>query len=252
MPTALILGGSGKVARIVARQLAARGDTVYSVIRKPEQQASLQELGAKPILQSIEDSSVEDFTNTFKKYNPDVIIWSAGAAGQGGPERTRKVDYESAVKTFDAAAAAGIKRYIMVSGIDMRDRENKPIPEWYNDADKKTSDGFWNSIGVYCKAKFDADKDLVTRNGERGLKYTIVRPCLLTEDAGTGKILVGKVPGIISGKIAREDVASVVVASLDNDATIGKVFDLAGGEEDIKAAVSRVGTENIDNFEGFY
>ena len=35
-----------------------------------------------------------------------------------------------AVKVFDATAAAGVKRFIIVSAVDIRDRENKPAPEW--------------------------------------------------------------------------------------------------------------------------
>lgn len=35
-----------------------------------------------------------------------------------------------AIKVFDATAAAGVKRFIIVSAVDIRDRENKPTPEW--------------------------------------------------------------------------------------------------------------------------
>lgn len=35
-----------------------------------------------------------------------------------------------AVKVFDATAAAGVKRFIIVSAVDIRDRENKHTPAW--------------------------------------------------------------------------------------------------------------------------
>lgn len=92
MPTALILGGSGKVARHLTTKLAASSYTIHSIIRNPAQIPDLEGLGAKPIIQSIEDSSVDELAATIKKANPDVVIWSAGAGG-GNPERTKTVDH---------------------------------------------------------------------------------------------------------------------------------------------------------------
>lgn len=56
------------------------------------------------------------------------MYFSAGAGGQGGEERTKKVDYEGAVKTFDAIEGVeGPKpRLILVSAIDVRDPEKIP------------------------------------------------------------------------------------------------------------------------------
>merc|ERR1712137_389844 len=97
------------------------------------------------------------------------IIWSAGAGG-GSPERTRAVDRDGAIKCMDAAAKAGVKRFVMVSAVDVRDREGKPEPEWYDDGDRERSDGAWKAIGAYYEAKLAADKSLVTENGRRGLE----------------------------------------------------------------------------------
>lgn len=77
-----------------------------------------------------------------------------------------------AIKAFDAMAEAGFKgHFIMVSALDMRDRENKPVPEWYNENDMARSDRVWGSIGNYMRAKLAADKDLRVNNGKRDLKY---------------------------------------------------------------------------------
>jgi len=75
---------------------------------------------------------------------------------------------------MDATAQAGVKRYVIVSAVDVRDRENRPEPEWYNDADRRRSEGVWRAIGVYMWAKLAADRSLVVENGRRGLEYTIV------------------------------------------------------------------------------
>jgi hypothetical protein len=75
---------------------------------------------------SLEDSPVGDFSAAFEGQN--VVYFSAGAGGSGGDERTKKVDYEGAVKVFDAIE--GVKgpkpRLITVSSIDVRDPEKVP------------------------------------------------------------------------------------------------------------------------------
>lgn len=187
MPTTLIFGGSGKVARHLTRILTSQANpthTVYSVIRKTEQVPDLESLGAKPVVQSIEASSVPDLSKTIASLKPDYVVWSAGAGG-GNPERTKAVDNEGAIKCMDAVAAAGVKRYIVVSATDVRDRENKPVPSWYGPGDKDRSDKVWGAIGPYMGAKLAADKELRTGNVKRNLDYTIVRPGGLSMDVST-------------------------------------------------------------------
>ncbi|KAK3074224.1 hypothetical protein LTR53_003511 [Teratosphaeriaceae sp. CCFEE 6253] len=237
----VLFGGSGKVARHITRLLAAEGHNVHSVIRNPEQKADVEELGGKPVIQSIEDASVDDMANTITQAKATTVIWSAGA-GAGSPERTRAVDHEGAIKSMDATAKAGVKRYIIVSAVDVRDRERRPEPEWYNDSDRERSNKVWAAIGPYMQAKFAADRSLVTENGRRGLEYTIVRPGGLSNEAGKGKIEAGKVH--LDAMIPREDVASVVVECLKNDGTKGLAFDCVGGAE--------VAKEKTDTFGGRY
>jgi hypothetical protein len=74
---------------------------------------------------------VSTFTAAFEETKADVVVFSAGAGGKGGEERTKAVDYEGAVKVFDAIeGVSGSKpRLILVSAIDIRD-ESK-VPEHY-------------------------------------------------------------------------------------------------------------------------
>ncbi|KAG9900317.1 NAD(P)-binding protein, partial [Aureobasidium melanogenum] len=238
-----------KVARHLTTKLVASSYTVHSVIRKESQIPELEALGSKPIVQSIEKSSVNDLAATIKKHSPNVVIWSAGAGG-GSPERTKAVDHEGAIKVFDATAAAGVKRFIIVSAVDIRDRGNKPTPEWYNDDDNAVSKRMWGAIGVYCEAKLAADRDLVTQNSRRKLDYTIVRPGSLNTDKGSGKVAAGKVH--LSNSVSREDIAEVIVQCIKNPSTIGLAFDVVGGETSIPQAIEEVASQKIDTFEGHY
>ena len=151
---------------------------------------------------------------------------------------------------MDATAQAGVKRYIIVSAIDVRDRQNKPEPEWYSDADRERSNRVWNAIGAYMEAKLAADRSLVTENHRRKLEYTIVRPTGLSDDAGKGTIDAGKVH--INQLISREDVAGVVVECMKQDGTKGLAIDCVGGDVPIADAIARVAKDRVDSFEGRY
>jgi nucleoside-diphosphate-sugar epimerase len=165
----------------------------------------------------------------------------------GSAERTDKVDREGAIKSMDACALAGVKRYIIVSATDVRDR-NKTAPSWYNDGDRSISDRTWGAIGAYMAAKLAADKDLVENNGRRKLDYTIVRPGALGEGEGTSQVSAGKIH--FGQKIPRNDVARVVAEVLKNDGTIGLVFDVVGGETPIPEAIQKVAEDKTNTFEG--
>jgi len=161
---------------------------------------------------------------------------------------------------MDALALAakengGTKRFVMVSAVDVRDRDAKPAPDWYTDDDKARSDKTWGAIGAYMLAKLAADRSLVTSNKERGLEYTIIRPSGLTEEKGSGKVAVGRVG--CTRSVSREDVAAVLVPVIDRPETAGFAFDVVGGEGvsdevGVEEAVEKVVKEGIDTFEGFY
>lgn len=124
-----------QVALKLARLLSAAHKTVHSVIRNESQSEEIREAGAQPVVLSLEDDDVQKFTKQFVDSAADVVYFSAGAGGKGGAERTRKVDYEGALKIFDAIErvekSGGKKnpRLILVSAIDIRNPDK--VPEHY-------------------------------------------------------------------------------------------------------------------------
>jgi NAD(P)H-binding len=113
--------------RLAKCLLSSPTHSVTSIIRDPAHEQDIKDISATPLLLSLEDASVADFSNVFKEY--DVVYFSAGAGGKGGEERTKKVDYEGAVKIFDAieGVEGPIKpRLILLSAIDVRDPEKIP------------------------------------------------------------------------------------------------------------------------------
>lgn len=84
-PRVLLLGGHGKVALHLTPLLLARSWNVTSVIRNPEHEKEILDLGhgqkgkLDVLLSSLEDVKSEaDARKILDKVSPDYVIWSAG------------------------------------------------------------------------------------------------------------------------------------------------------------------------------
>ncbi len=207
-----IVGGHGKIAMRLAKILSERGDNPRGIIRKTEQADDLEKIGCEPIVLDIEN--VDDIDDAFA--GADAIVFAAGAGPGSGPARKLTVDYGGAVKSAEAAIAMEIRRFVIVSAIGANHPES-----WSGE------------MKPYYEAKADADKFVA----ESGLDYTIVRPGGLTGDPGTGKVEAAEELGR-SGQIPRDDVALVLAEVLGADNTIGKAFDLLGGERPVAEAIA--------------
>jgi nucleoside-diphosphate-sugar epimerase len=127
--TVVIVGGHGNVALHLAKQLSSTHHKVLSIIRDSSHEADITATGASALLVSLENDPKEAFTTLFEGHGADVVVFSAGAGGKGGEERTKRVDYEGAVKIFDAIDGCGEgkrPRLILVSAVDIRDPDKIP------------------------------------------------------------------------------------------------------------------------------
>jgi uncharacterized protein YbjT (DUF2867 family) len=208
----VVVGGHGKIGLRLLRLLAERGDRARGLIRNPDHAADLEAVGVEPVLCDLE---AEDADVAGAVAGAGAIVFAAGAGPGSGAERKRTVDLGGALKSIEAAKASGAGRFVIVSSMGADD----PPP-----GDEV--------FAVYLRAKADADRAVA----DSGLDYTIVRPGRLTDDRGTGRIEAGPHLGR-RGQIPRDDVAAVLLATLDEPATIGKTFEVLGGDMEIAAAL---------------
>jgi uncharacterized protein YbjT (DUF2867 family) len=206
----IVAGGHGQIALKLLGLLAERGDRSRGLIRNPDHAADLEAVGAEAV---VCDMEAEDDLAPFVE-GADAVVFAAGAGPGSGAERKRTVDLGAAVKLIDAARAAGIRRYVMLSAIS----SGRP-------------DRWSEQMRPYYEAKTEADE----RVAASGLDHTIVRPGALTDDAGTGRVSVGDDLG--SGSVSRDDVAATLAAVLATDSTIGVAFDLLEGDTPVDEAV---------------
>jgi uncharacterized protein YbjT (DUF2867 family) len=206
----VVAGGHGNVGLRLLRLLAEGGHRGRGLIRNPDHEADLREVGAEPVVCDIE--ALEDISDCCE--GADAVVFAAGAGPGSGPERKRTVDYAGAVKLIEAAKKNGTDRYVIVSAI------SAGRPEEWSD-----------QMRPYYEAKRDADQAVL----ESGLSYTVVRPGGLTDDSGTGLVKLGT--DLEGGEIPREDVAATLLAVLETPSTVGKTFEMVSGDTPIEEAI---------------
>lgn len=214
----VIAGGHGQIALRLERLLAKRGDEVAGIIRRPEQAGDVLAAGAEPVVCDLESASVEDVARHME--GADAAVFAAGAGPGSGIERKDTVDRGAAAVFADAAEAAGVRRFLVVSSMG---------------ADREPPEGTDPVFAAYLRAKGAADADVRAR---AGLDWTILRPGRLTNDPGTGLVALADATG--RGEVTRDDVAAVLVALLDEPGTVGRTLELIAGEVPVEDAVRAV------------
>lgn len=209
----VVIGGHGKIALLLQRLLTQRGHEVTAAFRNPEHTAEVAASGAHAVVADVETMDTEQITELLS--GADAVVWSAGAGG-GDPQRTYAVDRDAAIRSMDAAAAAGVPRYVMVS---------------YLRSGRDTV-GEQDSFYPYADAKAAADDYL------RGtdLRWTILGPGRLTLEPPTGTVTVGD--EVTRGDVSRANVAEVAAQVLERTDLDSVTVNFVDGDAPIDTALN--------------
>ena len=211
----VIAGGHGKIALLLERALAMRGDAAVGLVRNADHVADVRGTGADAVVCDLERTTVDDLAAVLA--GAHAVVFAAGAGPGSGIPRKDTVDRAAAVLLADAAEAAGVRRYVQVSAMGV-DSARQAGPD--------------DVFGAYLVAKKAAEDDLRARP----LDWTILRPGRLTDDPPAGTVRLAR--HVERGAVSRADVAAVLVALLDAPATAGQVLELVGGDTPIADAVA--------------
>src|SRR5450755_1717072 len=214
----VIAGGHGKIALLLERLLAERGDQAVGLIRNPAHAAEVHEAGAEAVVRDLEAASAEDVAVLLS--GADAVVFAAGAGPGSGAARKDSVDRAACVLLAEAAARAGVRRFVQVSSMGAG---QPPEPG---------GDEVW---AAYITAKTAAEDDLRSRD----LDWTILRPGGLTDAARTGRVRLAP-PPVPRGTIPRADVAAVITALLDEPGSRHQTLELVSGDTPIAAAVGAI------------
>ncbi|MFF8830670.1 SDR family oxidoreductase [Streptomyces sp. NPDC015131] len=212
----VIAGGHGQIALRLERLLSAGGHEVAGVIRNPEQEDALREAGAEPVVLDLESATEEALAEVLA--GAGAVVFAAGAGPGSEVGRKDTVDRGAAVLCADAAERAGVRRYVVVSAMGA-------------DAGREGDEVF----DAYLRAKGAADDHV---RAKRGLDWTILKPGILTNDAGTGLVRLEAETG--RGPVPRDDVAAVLAELVETPATAGLTLELVSGSVPVTVAVKAV------------
>lgn len=213
----VIAGGHGKIALRLARLLAARGDTVRSLIRDSDHAHDVRATGAEPVLCDLERATAEEVTGHIA--GADAVVFAAGAGPGSGAARKDTVDRAASVLLADAAERAGVRTFLQISAMGVDD---PPSPD---------RGEVW---AAYIRAKKEAEDDLRARDG---LDWLILRPGRLTDAPGTGAVRLAA-PYVGHEEVTRDDVAAVIAALLRAPDVRRRVLELIGGDTPVDEAVA--------------
>lgn len=208
----LIAGANGGTGRLVIEKALKKGYDPIAMIRDPKQADDLEQIGAKTVVADLEGDVSEAVQMA------DAVIFAAGSGSSTGDDKTIAIDQDGAIKLIDAAKKHGVKKFVMLSSIGTDAPDQAP-----------------EEMKLYLRSKAVADEYL--RNSE--LSYTIVRPGALSDEDGSGKIAAGKSVNH-EGSIPREDVAEVLVSSIEEGSAHNQTFEIISGDTDISEAIQSI------------
>jgi uncharacterized protein YbjT (DUF2867 family) len=206
-----VLGASGRTGVHVVRLLRRQGHDVRAGVRGRARGGEVAELGAEPVIADL--ASGPDVLIDVCR-GADAVINAAGAADPD-PSAVNLVDRDGAISAVEAAERAGVQRYVQLSAqfADSPDQGDRLV----------------RSILL---AKQISDTAL----GRSSLVWTVVRPGTLTDDPGTGRVLLAG--HLEPGRVPRQDVAAVLTGCLAEPRTENRGFDVVTGDLPVGAALA--------------
>jgi nucleoside-diphosphate-sugar epimerase len=219
----LIAGAHGQIGLRLGRLLAEHGNQVVGLVRNPDHQADLRAVAVEPVVLDLESAPTQDVAYALADADADAVVFAAGAGPGSGVARKDTVDRGAAVLLADACALAGVRRYLLVSSMGVDAVRDGATPQGVDEV-----------FVAYLRAKL-AEQDLLARD----LDLTVVRPCRLTDDPGTGWVRLE--PSVPRGDVPHEDVVAVLAALLGAPHSAGCVLELVSGDVPVRDAVAALG-----------
>jgi uncharacterized protein YbjT (DUF2867 family) len=207
-----VIGVSGAIGRLLAQHLIDRGDAVSGLVRRDAQQAELTAQGVATRVGELADMTTVSLASMLDGI--DAVVFTAGSNG-GARDVTAAIDGEGAVKALEATRLAGVNRFALVS----------VLPEAGRGQHLSEDEEFYFAVKKLVDVTVSA----------ADLDWLILRPSMLIDRGGTGRIALG--PAQPHDEIAREDVAATLAELLHEPRIRREILELNQGSTPIAHAV---------------
>lgn len=149
----LVTGATGFVGSHAAEALAAAGHELRCTVRASSDLRWIRELQVETVRADLRNAT--DLEGVLEEV--DRVVHLAGVTRASRPELFREVNVEGTVRLAEAAARAGVQRFVFVSSLAARG-----------------PDGADGPVSAYGASKLEAERRLAEREGE--MEVVVLRP----------------------------------------------------------------------------
>jgi uncharacterized protein YbjT (DUF2867 family) len=206
----LVVGATGGTGQEVVKQGLAAGYRVRALVRDEAKARELLGDNVQYFVGNVRDPAT--LTAAFR--GSEYVVSALGSNSRRDPDNKPEfIDYGGVKTVAEAAKAADVRQVVLVSSMGVTDPDhmlNKAL----------------DNILVWKLRGEDALR-------ASGVRYTVVRPGGLTNDAGgqSGILAMQGDPKGTVGRISRADVAAVCIAALGRKDAYGKTFEIISDKD---------------------
>lgn len=208
--SSILVAGGGGVGIMVTRMLKDMGAWVWMLQRTDERREEIENMMA--IVTNGDARNKEDVTRVFEEIDDlDAVVSTIG-----GSPADPSSDGMGNINLIEAAAAAGVKRFVLVTSIGTGDSKNAPPSQVYE-------------VLKPCLEEKEKAEERLKALADK-MDFVIVRPGGLKSEPKTNTgVLTTDVS--VCGPIHREDVASLVCKCLFSSEATNKVYHAVDKEQ---------------------
>jgi len=226
----LVTGGSGLLGSHIAEQLRLRGRPVRAVVRRGSDACFLDSIGCELVYGDVTDR------DSLKAACDGVatVYHAAARVGDWGPwSDFVRVTIDGTANLIDAAAAAGVARFLHISSISVYGYIDDPGRV----VDETAPLGYrLHRWSYYSRAKVQAERLVWEAHHSGRLRVTVIRPSWLygpRDRATLGRLVdsirKGKAKLIGDGEnrlnvVHAGNVAEAAIAAADRDVAVGQAY----------------------------
>lgn len=201
----LVAGATGGVGQQVTHQLIIAHRAVRALVRDAQQASRILDYQAEHVEGDV--TRPASLAAALRDVRYVICTIGSRAVHGGNPEQ---VDYTGVRNLVEAAKAAGVAHFVLVSSIGATQPDH-PV----------------NRFGQVLTWKLRGED--AVRNS--GLSYTVVRPGGLIDEPGGRKGIVFAQGDCITGRVTRADVAAVCIQSLAQPAARNVTFEVINNDD---------------------
>jgi len=214
----LVAGATGKTGQWVVRRLQHYGIPVRVMVRSAEKADIFGGLVEVAVAHVQDQREVADALK-----GCDAVISALGSSSFFGEASPAEVDRDGVIRLADAAAAAGVKHFGLVSSI--------AVTKWFHPL---------NLFAGVLSMKHAAEEHIREIFSKNGRSYTIVRPGGLKDgEPLMHRLHVDQGDRLWNGWTNRSDVAELLVISLWNSKAGNKTFEVISEAEEAQESLER-------------